>query len=398
MTSPNMSRLSLSIVSAAFLIAGFSRADEPTPLLVQLDQETQALYRNVQQGVARVQLPTPRWLKTDLAAEDPTRTWNQLSSKMRETLQLQANQYHRVIPYEATTQPANESAEWPTELSGNGQVFRSNGTTAIQITTGGTRAPNGTILLNGSISFQPATGFTPNNVGLVTDQSGHLLVPLYVEKDDVPDGVKVAMGSGHVVTADFVSSDRPSMLSVFKLPESTGKPVKVGVRRPAEGSLVMTISPDASASHLILWSGDKTDVSGVIVSVDGAVSGFARGGGQFVSLASCKGVLDELVRYGKVKRATLGMTVVQVVPHDALRERWAELGTQPAIKVQNVDANSIGAKGGIQNGDLILTFAGEDVGDPNELASVLAGRTGATQVKLLRDGKPLDLTLVLPAE
>jgi hypothetical protein len=38
-------------------------------MLQQLNQETQSLYRDVQGGLVRVQLPTPKWIR-DAAAKE----------------------------------------------------------------------------------------------------------------------------------------------------------------------------------------------------------------------------------------------------------------------------------------------------------------------------------------
>jgi S1-C subfamily serine protease len=45
----------------------------------------------------------------------------------------------------------------------------------------------------------------------------------------------------------------------------------------------------------------------------------------------------------------------------------------------------------LRRGDVLLSLAGQEVGDPSSLASALAGRGGSTPVKLLRNGEPLDL-------
>jgi hypothetical protein len=389
-----------------------SHGDEPSPLLAQLNRETQSLYTNVQSGVVRLQMPAPRWLNEMAAADDPVRKWGtQLTPSVRDDLIRQRQlveqglyqSARRVIP--ATQPKGGEGESWEIgQYAVNGTITAQstgpNGTQAIQIRTGGGIDSNGEIdqPLGPTMSFLTVGSFAPNNIGLVLDGQGHVLVPMYIEKETVGDGVKASVGNGTIVNATFVSSDRQSNLSVLKLPESSGKPVKIANQRPAEGSLVMLLAPNAGTAKLILWAGDKSDLMGLVVSVDGAVGGFARGNGQFLPAGMCKPVADQLIQYGLIKRAKLGMEVLQVGPSDPTREQWQALGSRPALRVLDVANDSTAAKAGLKKGDVITTLAGLEVGDPTSLASVLAGRAGATPVKALRDGQPIDFKMELAPE
>src|SRR5437660_101406 len=78
------------LVAAAVVVALLTptaplvRGEEPasatppaSPMLGQLSRETQSLYGNVQAGIVRLQLPTPRWLTEMAAADDPVTKWGQ---------------------------------------------------------------------------------------------------------------------------------------------------------------------------------------------------------------------------------------------------------------------------------------------------------------------------------
>src|SRR5687768_5378281 len=68
------------ILAAAALGCCFTAAPlgaENYPLLEQLNRETQSLYRDVQGGLVRIQLPTPRWIKEAAAQDDPLKQWDQ---------------------------------------------------------------------------------------------------------------------------------------------------------------------------------------------------------------------------------------------------------------------------------------------------------------------------------
>ena len=413
-----LGRLAYILLTLATLFTAFADEPQPAPshpLLEQLDRETQQLYRDVQSGIVRLQLPPPQWLNEVAAQDNPVDKWGgQLAAQVKEKLEqdrksAQQGKYNvvraRVTP---TTQPAPSaapSATWHvTQESGgnppgdNTIILESNGSgppSSIQIQTGGD-VQDGHVVVGGPphLTLQPAATFAPNNVGLVIDDDNHVLVPLYLERETVGDGVHASIGDGPVVTATFVASDRQTNLTLLKLPAHAGKPVKLGVARPADGATVMLLSPNSSSGKLMLWTGAQRDVAGVVVAVDGSVAGFARYG-QFFCVGTCKSVVEQLIRTGKVKRAVLGVAVREVPHGDPARDQFALLGHQPALRVEDVRPGSAAAHADLRAGDLILTVAGEPVGDPATFAAVIANRSGNTPLQILRSGKPVDLTVEL---
>jgi hypothetical protein len=414
-------------------------ADEPTTkpaaptqshaLLEQMSRESEGLYQEVQAGIVRLQLPAPRWLNEMAAKDNPLDKWGpQLTAQVRAKLEeerheVQQGEYRyvgaRVTPTPTptpTTRPGGagaaaapssagaDASPWRiTQVAGsNTMVLESTGggtPSAIQIQTGGA-VENGRVLVGGAprLTLQPALSFAPNNVGLMFDDAGHVLVPLYLEKETVGDsGVRASVGQGPVISAKFVASDRQTNISVFQLPAKLGKPVRLGTDRPRDGSIAMLLAPNSASARLMVWTGGQRDVAGVVVSVDGSVSGFARYG-QFLACGACRPVVDQLVKYGRVKRAVLGVGVREVQRDDVVRERWAALASQPALRVSDVQPNSPAERAGLQVGDLILGVGDEPVGDPAGFAAAIAGREGKTLLHLLRNGEPVDVTVELKPE
>lgn len=268
----------------------------------------------------------------------------------------------------------------------------------IQIQTGGD-VQDGRVVVGGrpQLTLQAATTFAPNNVGLIFDDDGHILVPLYLERETVGDGVRASIGEGPVTMATFVASDRQTNLTVLKLPSHSGKPVKLGPARPVDGSLVLLLAPNSGSGKLMVWTGGQRDLAGVVVSADGAVSGFARYG-QFLCAGTCKPVVEQLVTTGKVRRAVLGVMVREVPRSDAAREQFAAVGNQPALRVEEVRPGSAAERGGLKVDDLIVDVAGESVGDPASFAAVIANRTGKTTMRIVRLGKVVEVGVELAPE
>ena len=413
------------VVIALLPIASLSRAEEPRPtlphgLLEQMSRETQGLYEDVQGGIVRLQLPPPRWLNEVAARDNPVDKWGgQLAAQVKEKLEqdrksAQQGKYNVVkAQVTSTTQPRGELTQaapkpasdsaWrlTQDAGGNTIVLESTGAgtpSTLQIQTGG-EVRDGQVVVGGApqITLQSAMTFAPNNVGLIYDDEGHVLVPLYLERETIGDGVRASIGEGPVAMATFVASDRQSNVTVLKLASHSGKPVKLGPARPADGALVLLLAPNSGSGKLLLWTGGQRDVAGVVVGVDGAVDGFARYG-QFLCAGTCKPVVEQLVRTGKVKRAVLGVMVREVPRSDAAREQLAALGNQPALRVEEVRAGSAAERGGLKAGDLILSVAGEPVGDPASFAAVIANRSGKTSMRLIRSGEVVEVGVELKAE
>ena len=66
--------------------------------------------------------------------------------------------------------------------------------------------------------------------------------------------------------------------------------------------------------------------------------------------------------------------------------------------VSSVEEDTPAAKAGIRAGDVVLEFDGETVRDGRDLMKAVGAAQGGPPltVKLMRDGKPLDVEVVLP--
>ena len=387
-------------------------------LLDQMSRETKSVYQDVQRGVVRLQLPLPRWLSETAARDNPIDKWGgQLAAQVREKLEQdrqniqQGKPSHIGTRITATTQAASPSAPISGEPPSPWRITQEPGNNTIVIESSGRGAPSvlqiqtggglqdGHVTLGGppQLSVQPASTFAPNNVGLIFDDLGHVLVPLYLEKETVGEGVRASVGENPVVFATFVASDKQTNLTVLKLPASSGKALKLNTARPEDGSMILLLAPNSAGAKLMLWTGGQRDIAGIVVQIDGSVLGFARYG-QFLSAGACKPTVEQLVQNGRVKRAALGVMVREVQRNDPARDQWAELGLLPALRVEEVRPDSAAARGDLQRGDLILSVADESVGDPASFAAAISNRAGKTAMRILRQGKQLNLSIELVPE
>lgn len=422
-----MSRCCLFILAIAFL-GGSALAASPTtapatsyPLLDQLTHETQSVYADVQSGLVRVQLPPPKWMNELADKDSPLDKYPDLDPKVRDQLQQSRTEYQQgnaLRPVNVVVTPATQpdrqpatapaagrpAAQWQvTAPPGTGEIiFQSpgpNGGTALQLRAGGEIDAAGHVARGSglSLNFSPAAGFTPNNVGLLLDDKGHVLVPIYLEPDALPkEGVKVMVGDNALALATFVASDAQTQLTVLQLDKPQGKPIRWSAARPADGSLVMMLAPSTGSGRLELWSGGERDW-GVVATVDGRVAGFDRYG-QFLGGPCVQAVIEQLVTYHRVKRATVGIAVAELSKTDPQRQVLPALGSRPALRITAVTPASPAEKAGLHAGDLILALSNDPVGDTPTFAALLSARSGATPLRVLRGGQRLTITLELHAD
>src|SRR4051812_37648154 len=81
------------ILAAAVLAAPCALVADTYPMLEQLNRETQSLYRDVQAGLVRVQLPTPKWIRDAAAKDDPLAKWEKvIDPKVKASIEQQRRQ------------------------------------------------------------------------------------------------------------------------------------------------------------------------------------------------------------------------------------------------------------------------------------------------------------------
>ncbi len=385
------------------------------PLLQELNRQTQTLYRDVQGGVVRVQLPTPGWLRDVAAKDDPLRKWGgvidpavqkKLEDHQKEAIAGNAGKLKMLIT--PSTRPSDQPGPqkvpvptqpptgWTARPGPNGEtILEPRGAESIIIHSGGGMREDGQLDLGGPlrITARPAeNAFAPNNIGLLLDDAGHVLVPLYIERETIEASPVRLMVGDVLANASFVGADEKTQLTILKLDKPLGKPVRLGEHKPAEGALVMLLNPNNASGRLMIWTGGQRDY-GVTVNMDGTVAGLVRYG-QFLGGPAIRPIIDQLIKVGSIQRAIIGARLTEILPDDPLRQRHPALADHPAIVVDQVDRDSIAQKSGLRKGDFILEMGDEPIGDLTTWAA-LSARGGDVRLLVLRAGTRLELRINL---
>ena len=114
------------------------------------------------------------------------------------------------------------------------------------------------------------------------------------------------------------------------------------------------INPGNSGGPLLNIRGEVIGVNAAIASNNGANQGY----GFAVPIDLVQEVVDDLVRFGEVRRALLGVSIEGV---DDAEARYYELDDVAGAKVMRVNEGMAAANAGVRIGDVIVAVEGEKV-------------------------------------
>jgi Do/DeqQ family serine protease len=265
--------------------------------------------------------------------------------------------------------------------------------------------------------------------GVIFDaKAGYIVTNAHVVEN--ASEITVTLQDGRDLKAEVVGSDEPSDVAVLKV-KSDSTLVQIGLGDSAKvevGDFVLAIGNPFGLQHTVtsgIISGlsrsginpdgyedfIQTDASinpgnsgGALVNLRGELIGIntailSRSGGNIgigfaIPVNMAHSVMDQLIKYGSVKRGQLGVSMYTVTPDIA-----HSLGLPNAMGalVSQVVDGSPAEKAGIHTGDVITAVNGQPVKSNSELRnSIGLMRVGdKVEIGLLRDGKPLKITAII---
>ncbi len=144
--------------------------------------------------------------------------------------------------------------------------------------------------------------------------------------------------------------------------------------------------------------GPLFDMDGEVIGINTAIispTGGSIGIGFAVPSEIAIGVVDQLRQFGETRRGWLGVRIQQVT--EEVAQGLSMKGSPRGALVASVDAKGPAAEGGIEAGDVILSFDGEAIESMHDLPRIVASKPVGKQVSVhvLRSGKEQDLTVTL---
>jgi serine protease Do len=153
------------------------------------------------------------------------------------------------------------------------------------------------------------------------------------------------------------------------------------------------INPGNSGGALV---NDRGELIGINTAILSHGSGGNEGVGFAIPSNLARKVMDQIVKNGKVTRAYLGVYIQPMTPE--LAKAFGDSAPQGAL-VGDVTSGSPAEKGGLKNGDIIVSLDGKAITDSNQLRmSISMMEPGDTaHLKVWRNGSEHDAAVKLEA-
>ena len=154
------------------------------------------------------------------------------------------------------------------------------------------------------------------------------------------------------------------------------------------------INPGNSGGALVNSRGELVGINTAIFSRTGGYQGI----GFAVPSNLARRVMDNLMKYGEVRRGSLGrMDVVPLTTQ--LAEELGASGTKGAV-VYQMSRSSSAYESGVRPGDVIVRFNGQPVDDPSTFVRLLADAPVGSTVKLgiVRQGSSMEIPVKVTTE
>ena len=135
--------------------------------------------------------------------------------------------------------------------------------------------------------------------------------------------------------------------------------------------------------------GPLLNINGSLIGINTAIFQKAEGIGFAIPIDHARRIVDELIRYGKVRRGWLGVSVQEL---DAQLLRLFQLDRQKGVLVVRVADRSSAGKAGLKRGDIIIAIDDHEVRDKSDFRGRMASYTMGSSIRfsILRDGKMME--------
>jgi Do/DeqQ family serine protease len=257
--------------------------------------------------------------------------------------------------------------------------------------------------------------------GVIVSTDGYILTNHHVV--DGAEQIKVDLNDNRTLDAKVIGLDPPSDLAVLKVdatnlpvlalgdservrvgdvvlaignPLGIGQTVTMGIisakgrqtRLQGSGSFEDFLQTDApinqgnSGGALISTNSELIGINSQILSPSGGSIGI----GFAIPSNMARTVMETLVKDGKVRRGQLGIVVVRAGSEPA---KALGINESKGVVVAQVQPGGAADRAGLKKGDVITSFNGVEVNDPNTFRNQVAGTAPGTEVTLniLRDGR-----------
>lgn len=292
--------------------------------------------------------------------------------------------------YEFFDQPGQDSKKWrrspmPMMGSGSGVIINDQG----YIITNNHVIENAdeievTLHNNGTYKATVVGTDPTTDLALLQIKADNLKALSLVNSDDVEIGEWVlAIGNpfslNSTVTAGIVSAK--------------ARNININKEKFAVESFIQTdaaINPGNSGGALVNLNGDLIGINTAIASRTGTYNGY----GFAVPSNIVSKVVEDLLKYGNVQRAVLGVTIRTM---DGRLAKEKNIDFTSGVYIESVNEDSAADKAGLKPGDIVLKVDGEEVSSSPRLQEIIARHRPGDRISVLvqRDGREKEIMVQL---
>ena len=151
------------------------------------------------------------------------------------------------------------------------------------------------------------------------------------------------------------------------------------------------INPGNSGGALINARGELVGINTGIYSESGGYQGI----GFAVPSNLAKKVVDDLMKYGEVRRGSIGYIGIEKLTPQLAQEYGAPNANGALVSRMSRDSEAYRA--GIQLGDVIVQFNGQPIADPSQFGRMVAdAKIGSTaSIRVFRSGRGIEFKLAI---
>ncbi|KUK13318.1 MAG: DegQ family serine endoprotease [Synergistetes bacterium] len=261
--------------------------------------------------------------------------------------------------------------------------------------------------------------------GFIISDDGYILTNNHVIQG--ADEIVVTLADNRKFNAKVVGADPTVDLAVIKI-DAKGLPsLPLGDSDKVEvGEWVVAIGNPFGLSHTVtvgvisakgrtIAAGDRSfenflqtdaainpgnsggpllNLKGEVIGINTAIIPYAQGIGFAIPVNTAKQILNDLIKFGRVKRGWLGIYLQAMTPSLA---KGFGLKEAKGVIVARVISGSPAEKYGLKRGDVILKVDDKEVNSPAELQIAIRSHKAGEKVKLTvwRRGKTIEISVVL---
>ncbi len=139
--------------------------------------------------------------------------------------------------------------------------------------------------------------------------------------------------------------------------------------------------------------GPLLNIKGELIGINTAIYAKAQGIGFAIPINKAKRIVSDLIRYGEVIQAWIGITVQNL---DQRLAQYLKVSGIKGVIVKEVEPASPAAKAGVREGDIVLSIGDRNTLSVDEYRSIMKDFAAKDTLKmhLWRDGKNLTVSVV----